>query len=56
MAKKITILSVLVIGVCATYLLINAHPENPKLFQYILSLRIPTLVVMLIASFAIGSA
>lgn len=56
MAKKITILLVLVIGVCATYLLINAHPENPKLFQYILSLRIPTLVVMLIASFAIGSA
>ena len=56
MAKKITILSVLVIGVCAAYLLINAHPENPKLFQYILSLRIPTLVVMLIASFAIGSA
>ena len=56
MAKKITILSVLVIEVCATYLLINAHPENPKLFQYILSLRIPTLVVMLIASFAIGSA
>ncbi|MBQ2922495.1 MAG: iron chelate uptake ABC transporter family permease subunit [Tyzzerella sp.] len=55
-AKKITILLVLVIGVCATYLLINAHPENPKLFQYILSLRIPTLVVMLIASFAIGSA
>lgn len=55
-AKKITILSVLVIGVCAAYLLINAHPENPKLFQYILSLRIPTLVVMLIASFAIGSA
>lgn len=56
MAKKITILLVFVIGVCATYLLINAHPENPKLFQYILSLRIPTLVVMLIASFAIGSA
>lgn len=56
MAKKITILLVLVIGVCTTYLLINAHPENPKLFQYILSLRIPTLVVMLIASFAIGSA
>ena len=56
MVKKITILSVLVIGVCAAYLLINAHPENPKLFRYILSLRIPTLVVMMIAAFSIGSA
>ena len=56
MAKKIIILALLVIGVCAAYLLINAHPENPKLFRYILSLRTPTLVVMMIAAFAIGSA
>ena len=56
MNKKIIILLTLVIGVCAAYLFINSHPENPKLFRYILSLRIPTLVVMVIASFAIGSA
>lgn len=56
MIKKIIILTALVIGVCAAYLFINSHPENPKLFRYILSLRIPTLVVMVIASFAIGSA
>ena len=56
MIKKIIILSVLVIGVCAAYLFIHSHPENPKLFRYILSLRIPTLVVMMIAAFSIGSA
>ena len=56
MNKKIIILSALVIGVCAAYLFIHSHPENPKLFRYILSLRIPTLVVMMIAAFSIGSA
>ena len=54
--KKLMILSFLVTGVCAAYLLINSYPGKPKLFQYILSLRIPTLVVMMIAAFAIGSA
>ena len=56
MNKKIIILLTLVIGVCAAYLFIHSHPENPKLFRYILSLRIPTLVVMMIAAFSIGSA
>ena len=54
--RKLTILTIIVILVCAVYLLINANPEKPKLFQYILSLRMPTLMVMLIAAFAIGSA
>ena len=54
--NKLWILTLVVIGVCAAYLLLNAHPGNPKLFQYILSLRIPTLAVMLIASVAIGGA
>ena len=54
--RKLVILSILAFGVCAAYLLINSYPGKPKLFQYILSLRIPTLVVMLIAAFAIGSA
>ena len=56
MNKKIIILLTLVIGVCAAYLFIHSHPENPKLFRYILSLRIPTLVVMMIAAFSISSA
>ena len=54
--RKLIILTVIVIAVCAVYLLINSYPEKPKLFQYILSRRIPTLIVMLIAAFAIGSA
>ena len=53
---KLVILAAVVIGVCAAYLLINAYPENPKLCRYVLSLRIPTLIVMLTAAFAIGSA
>ena len=54
--RNLIILTFLVMGVCAAYLLINSYPEKPKLFQYVLSLRIPTLFVMLIAAFAIGSA
>lgn len=54
--RNLLILTGIVLLACVGYLLINAHPEKPKLFQYILSLRIPTLAVMLIASFAIGSA
>ena len=37
-------------------LLVKSHPEKPKLFQYILSLRIPTLICMVIASISIGVA
>ena len=54
--RNLIILSFIVAGVCAAYLLINSYPEKPKLFQYILSLRMPTLAVMLIAAFSIGSA
>ena len=54
--RNLIILAGIVIAVCTVYLLINSYPDNPKLFRYILSLRLPTLVVMLIAAFAIGSA
>lgn len=54
--RNLILLTFIVLGVCTAYLLINAYPEKPKLFQYVLSLRIPTLIVMLIAAFAIGSA
>ena len=54
--RNLMILTIIVIAVCGIYLLINSYPEKPKLFRYVLSLRIPTLLVMLIASFAIGSA
>jgi iron complex transport system permease protein len=54
--RNLIILTLIVIGVCAAYLLINSYPEKPKLFRYILSLRTPTLMVIMIAAFAIGSA
>lgn len=54
--RKLILLFFIVVGCCVAYLLINAHPEKPKFFRYVLSLRIPTLVVMLLAAFSIGSA
>lgn len=54
--RKLILLFFIVVGCCGAYLLINAHPEKPKFFRYVLSLRIPTLVVMLLAAFSIGSA
>ena len=54
--RNLIVLSLIVISACAAFLLINAYPEKPKLFRYILSLRIPTLAVMMIAAFAIGCA
>jgi iron complex transport system permease protein len=54
--RNFILLLLLTAGVCFSYLLINSHIDKPKLFQYILSLRVPNLLVMMIASFAIGSA
>ena len=54
--SKLIMLALIVFGLCSAYLLINAYPHNPKLFQYVLSRRIPTLMVMLIAAISIGSA
>ena len=54
--RNLIILGFIVAAMCAFYLLINSYPEKPKLFRYILSLRIPTLIVMLISAFAIGTA
>ena len=54
--RNLVTLALIVFGVSAAYLLVGSHPDKPKLFRYILSLRIPTLVVMLIAAAAIGSA
>ena len=54
--RNLVTLALIVFGVSAAYLLVGSHPDKPKLFQYILSLRVPTLVVMLTAAAAIGSA
>ena len=54
--RNLILLALIVIAVCGVYLLMNSYPEKPNLFRYILSRRIPTLIVMLIAAFSIGSA
>ena len=53
---RLAILFVAVIAAVGFYLLIGSHPEKPKLFKYILSLRLPTLACMVIASLSIGVA
>ena len=54
--KKLLWLSAIVVLCCIGYLLIDSKMGNPKLFEYAMKLRVPTLMVMLIASFAIGGA
>ena len=53
---RLIILVAMVVLAVAAYLLINSYPGKPKLFWYILSLRVPTLICMVIASVAIGAA
>ena len=53
---RLSMLVILVLAAVVTYLLIHAHPEKSKLFRYILGLRIPTLICMMIASVSIGAS
>lgn len=53
---RLVCLAIIVIIAVVIYLLINSHPEKPKLFAYILKLRFPTLICMVIASISIGAA
>ena len=50
------VLAALVIMAGAGYLLMDSKMHNTKLFRFVLSLRLPTLAVMLTAAFAIGAA
>ena len=50
---KLGVMALLALAVCAAYLLVDI---NPKYFDYAMRLRIPKLIVMLIAAFAIGGA
>ena len=49
-------LTIMVLVMVVFYLLLHAHPEKPKLFRYIVSLRLPTLICMMIASVSIGAS
>lgn len=53
---RLIILAVVVLVAVVFYLLVESHPEKPKLFKYILGLRLPTMICMVIASISIGVA
>ena len=53
---RLLLLFVVVLISIAFYLLVNSYPEKPKLFAYILSLRLPALLCMVIACISIGVA
>lgn len=53
---KLILLAMLVLVAIAGYLLFNSYPERPSLFMYIMKLRLPTLICMVIASISIGAA
>ena len=55
-ARKLLILAGITAAAIVCYLFINSHPERQKLFLYILGLRLPTLLCMVIASLSIGVA
>lgn len=53
---KLLILGIIVLLASVAYILINSYLPNMKIFMYVLEIRIPTLIVMLIAAIAIGGA
>ena len=54
--RNLSCLIILVLGFSMAYLLIHSYPHQPALFQYILSLRIPNYIVMILAAIVIGGA
>lgn len=54
--SKFVLLMVLAALSVILYLTINVQFNNPKLFRYAMSIRIPRVVVMLIVAFCIGGA
>ncbi len=53
---RLLALTGLVLLCAAGYLLIGLAPDNPRLMQFALGLRLPKLLAMLLTSFAIGGA
>ena len=54
--KKLIMIGIVVLIATAAYLLVEVNFGNPKLFQYAMNLRVPKLLAMFIAAFAIGGA
>lgn len=54
--RKLLILAFLVLLCAAGYMLVEVSFSNPKLLAYVMKIRTPKLIVMLITAFAIGGA
>lgn len=53
---KLIVLSLIVLGFSLFYVLFKSYLNDPELFLYVLKIRLPTLVVILLASLSIGIA
>ena len=53
---KLIVLAALVVAATAAFLLIGIDFSNERLFNYAIKIRIPKIVAMLLAAFAIGTA
>lgn len=54
--QKIAVLSVISLIAAAAYLIVDVRFDSPTLFAYSMHIRIPKLIAMFIAAFAIGGA
>lgn len=54
--RKLAVLALLVAACAVAYLLVDVNFSSEKLFNYAMKIRIPKLLAMLIAAFAIGGA
>ena len=54
--RRLLVMTAVAFAAITCYLFLNSHPEKPQLFRYILRLRFPTLMCMIIACISIGAA
>lgn len=55
-SRKLLVLGILVAAAAIAYLFVDVSFSNERLFRYAMKIRIPKLMVMLVASAAIGGA
>lgn len=54
--QKLVMMALLAVAAASAYMLVEVNFDNERLFFYVLKLRTPKLIVMIITAFAIGGA
>ena len=54
--KKLIVMALLAVAACAAYLTVGVNYSSAALFSFAMGIRIPKVIAMLIAAFAIGAA